>query len=106
MTADDVSQRLGLEPGLRYVRRTGHGWTTRMLCEALAAASEGKRVHIAAHSPGYANQLVRKAWAMAGACGVDPTLIEPAKVAWNYRGFLPGEEPLIFRDHYDPIGWW
>lgn len=49
---------------------TGTGRTTRMLCDALALASAGRRVGIHVHHERFAEQLRRRLVLMAEPCGV------------------------------------
>ncbi|WP_437623373.1 hypothetical protein [Sorangium sp. So ce1151] len=115
MTADEVRRAAGLIPFADYERATrnanalrhpmcldrGTGRTSRMLCDAIAAASEGKTVHVVAAKGGHYRRttLERQALGLARRAGVALDRVrvlshEEASNLWRLAG---GD--LVLHDH-------
>lgn len=101
MTRDDVAKACGLESPIAYIERTGRGRTTAMLCDAVAVASEAKRVYILAHTQRYGSQLAQEAQRMARRCGANDATFEARSHDWDFEHGTRGlRDYAICSDHY------
>ena len=104
MTRDEVAKACGLEDPHGYIKRTGKGHTVKMLCDAVAAASIGKRVFICAYSQRYASQLANEAMRMALRCKVSAQLFTAHDFEWDPAQGTRGIRNVdILRDHYSGL---
>lgn len=85
MTREEVAKVCGLENPTEYIRRTGKGRTTAAICDAVAAASEGKKVYIVAYRTRYAQQMADSARRMAHLCGIHKPLFDPRAFEWERK---------------------
>jgi hypothetical protein len=106
MTREEVALACGLQDPHEYIKQTGKGHTTKMLCNAVASVSLGRRVVLVAHSAYYAKELKRKAHEMAARCGIRDARFECYSFGWwtDYGDrLMRGTNDLdVLRDHYHP----
>lgn len=110
LTAEEVRVKLGLRPWDEQARdfpSERSGKTTRMQCQMLADASEGKKLFLVAVTVGYARQIVDGLRRMADVCGVkvDVTVISRDRDLENARfspaGTVRGLEKGTYSYHWD-----
>lgn len=84
----------------RYCTETARetGRTTRMLVQALAAASEGHPVRVVAASAAFARQLTEMLGEYGARCGIDMSAVRTSSVGSQDRELAPDE--LVMRDHH------
>lgn len=101
MTRDEVAKACGLEPPIEYIKRTGRGHTTAILCDVVELASLGHLVFLLAHSQEYARRLAQEARSMATRCRIDDPLIEPRSFDWEESRELRGvRNYVVLSDHH------
>lgn len=107
LLSDEHVSRVGLEGALRDVRdNRSTGRSSKMICDALSCASEGRNVVILSFKREMAEHHGKTAQSLAVILGIDPKLIRwgtgsAIGSVERWRGYgtnsLP---PLFFEDHH------
>ncbi|WP_438041430.1 hypothetical protein [Sorangium sp. So ce128] len=103
MTPDEVRAAAGLIPFADHAGvggRRGTGRTTRVLCEALAAASEGRRVHVVAARGERRVHLERQARDLARKAGLSLEKVRILAPQEPHKLLSLPREDLVLHDHY------